>query len=304
MIILFNGCSHTEGSGVPRVSTWANMVCKSLVRNSTFFHVGFTKSQTLSKYFKYIVDIIKDEKNLGISIARSGKGNDSICLDTLEAIENLKDINKKPDYVFIQWSGVARRLIQKRSGTLEYANPWDSPEFGLPIEPHASEISIYYMKLLESYLKLNNIEYIFLPYMEFDTEENYKTLSSYKNLDFSKIILHKNGFGKFMDYFKKNNLTIDEQGHPTTLGHWFLAGEFLNKLDSNQNLIGYFDFFKCTAGNTDIIQISNEIELETKKNDHIFDKWSEEETNKNFKRRALFKSYKETEKYIIKKIFG
>lgn len=305
MILLFNGCSHTEGAKITSTKTWANIVCKSLERQSKFFHIKYhKKGQTISKYLNNIEEILQYEENFGISLGKSGKGNDAICFETIESVEKLKDINKKPDYVFIQWSGVSRRMIQLPNNTIEYINPWDGVNYGLPIDPLASELSIYYIRLLESYLKLNNIDYVFLPYMEFDDEEYYKKLSSYKNLDFSNIVLHKDGFGKFINSYKESNLTVDRQGHPTTLGHWFLASEIMDKISLNDSLIGYFDFYKSTDNNTKKYIFNSEIEIEEEVGDFTYTDENISNINQGLKERYLLSSYKEEETDIQKKIFG
>ena len=307
MILLFNGCSHTEGSQITSTRTWAGIVCKSLIRNSTFIHLRVKREnggQTLTEYFNNIEKLLDKEKNYGISIAKSGKGNDSICLETIEAIEKLKSLDKKPFYVFIQWSGVSRRMFQLPNNKMEYINPWDNPQGGLPIDPLASELSIFYIKILQDYLNLNKIHYLFLPYMEFDPDGEYKKTSSYKSLDFSKIITTDGDIGKFITYFKENNLTVDEQGHPTSLGNWFLACKVIDKLEFESDVIGYLDFNKSTCEPTNIINLSEKIEAEIEVNGTTYEDWANNAINIGFKERFLFKSYKEDEKLKVKKIFG
>ena len=273
MILLFNGCSHTEGSQIPRTQTWANMVSKSIDRNSCFLHISYNENgQTIYNYLTDIdLDLFGDD--LSISIAKSGKGNDAICFETIEAVEHLKEIHKKPNFVFVQWSGPSRRVYQLpyTIDTIEYINPYDSNTDQLLFEPLASKISCSYMKILQDYLKLNLIDYIFLPYTEFEETEDYKNINSYKTLDFDKIILSNGEFGKFRLNFLENNLAIDSVGHPSALANWIMAGKIVEKL--NLNVIGFFDFLKITSIREKYKKIGSNIRIEyiqnTKLNKHL-----------------------------------
>jgi hypothetical protein len=315
MILLFNGCSHTEGAQITSTRTWANIVCKSIVRNSQFIHIKKSnklQGQTVYGYLNNINEILKLNDNLGISIARSGKGNDAICFETIEAIEKLKSVNKKPDYVFIQWSGVNRRVIQlPDKDIIEYVNVHDGVDYYPPLDPFASNLSITYIKILETYMKHNNISYVFLPYMEFTDTEEYSNTSTYKSLDFNNIVLHENGLGKFITHFRKNHLTVDEAGHPTTLGNWFIDNYFIDKMDFDLDVIGYFYFNKLTCRDSSFINFDDGITIELDSFDSTCSEWETNEINQGYKSRHLFQSYIEREKdhknilsKKINKIFG
>jgi hypothetical protein len=251
MIILFNGCSHSEGAGVPNTQTWSNIVFRSIFRSGKFIAIRESVNQNMTAYkkleFLRSFNLENESDPIGISLARSGKGNDAILYETIEAIEHLKSINKKPKLVCIQWSGPNRRVIQhiSRYEEVYYVNPNDGSPNLIPMEPLASKQSITYIKCLETYLKSNNIDYIFIPFMEFDPDDNYKSTKTYKSLDFEKIIISNGEFGKFRLNFLKNNLAIDSVGHPSALANWIMAGKIVEKL--NLNVIGFFDFFKITS---------------------------------------------------------
>lgn len=254
MIILFNGCSHTEGSGVPNTQTWSNMVFRSISRTGKFIVINDSVNEnnmTCYKKLEFIhrFNLENESEPIGISLARSGKGNDAIFYETIEAIEHLKKINKKPNMVFIQWSGPNRRIIQQISDYEEvyYVNPSDGNRNLLPMDPLASKQSVTYIKSLETYLKLNNIDYVFIPFMEFDPSEKFKGTKTYKSLDFSKIIIAPSGWGGFRTHFIENDMNIDEAGHTTTLGHWVFANFIIDRV-SICNPIGFFDFLKIGSG--------------------------------------------------------
>ena len=304
MTILFNGCSHTEGSGVPNTQTWSNMVFRSIFRSGKFIAIRDSVNQNMTAYkkleFLRSFNLENESEPIGISLARSGKGNDTILYETIEAIEHLKSINKKPKLVFIQWSGPNRRLIQhiSRYEEVYYVNPNDGSPNLIPMEPLASKQSITYIKCLETYLKSNNIDYIFIPFMEFDPDDNYKSTKTYKSLDFENIILAPSGWGGFRTHFIEKNMNIDEAGHTTILGHWVLANLIINRVPIC-NPIGFFDFLKIGSGG-EKIRIENKPtvwNLDIQKIDLSIYNSSKKVIDSALKHRTLFKSYKETKYY-------
>lgn len=231
MLALFNGCSHTEGAQLTSTETWAHMVLKSISFKSTFYHI-FSRhgrgGEGLFGHFNNIENIVDFSENNGISIARSGKGNDAICFETINYIEYLKQINQKPDYVFIQWSGPSRKLIQEQSSDskfkTQFVNPHSAPQFNekIILEPLASSITLTYVKILQDYLNFNKINYVFINYMGI-----YKTLNSFlfDSLDFSKIVQEDSTSAGCIVHIRQNNLTIDEHGHPNQKGYQYLTSK-------------------------------------------------------------------------------
>ena len=56
-------------------------------------------------------------------------------------------------------------------GSLKNVNPFDNFELGVKFEPFATEQSLQYILILQDLFKKHNINYCFIPYMEFDSEE-------------------------------------------------------------------------------------------------------------------------------------
>jgi hypothetical protein len=50
MIILFNGCSHSEGAGVPNTQTWSNIVFRSIFRSGKFIAIRESVNQNMTAY--------------------------------------------------------------------------------------------------------------------------------------------------------------------------------------------------------------------------------------------------------------
>lgn len=191
MIAYSNGCSITYGYLVDK-NSWSNLI---------FYD------------FNHIND------------SKCGVGNDYIFHQTLESITKLIDENKKPDYAVIQWSAPNRRLHCDIDEKIYFVNLCDANRKYLPkYEPLASEQTLHYMFCLQEFLKNNNIEYRFFNYMELD--KSIKKLNIFNKIDFSKFITFEINnilYNGMVYYMKKNNLVIDNDGHPSISGQHFIA---------------------------------------------------------------------------------
>ena len=223
MIVYSNGCSHTFGHCVEKEEVWVNLIMKKLVDNYVKFESnlsGFTET------------LIKNESNVYINESRCGAGNDYIFHKSLESISTLISFDKKPDYVFIQWSGPNRRIHCLPNGEIKFVNPQDNIEYQVKFEPMGSEHTLHYMFSLQEFLKKENIPYYFINYMGLDYR--IKDLSIFNKIDFSHFINFNNGtdiiFSGILDEIKKNKMSCDELGHPNKEGNEYIANEILKKL--------------------------------------------------------------------------
>lgn len=231
MICLFNGCSHTEGSQIPPSQTWANLVLKSISPLSKFYHIHSVDGNADEHIFKHLngIDEFIDFKNpTGLSVAKSGKGNDAICFETINYVEYLKQIHKKPDYVFIQWSGPSRSIVQDLvTNYVQFINPHNVEEFKyntLKPEPLASSLTLTYYIILQNYLENNKIKYIFVDYM--GTDDIVYNPYIKKSINYDNIVGNT-----LIDLFKITDLTIDKEGHPNDMGFRYIASLILEKLN-------------------------------------------------------------------------
>jgi hypothetical protein len=219
MIIYTNGCSHTAGYCIPLQKTYTNIVMNSLC---------IDESYTINPKLTHT----PIPTNILFNDARYGAGNDYIYHHSIERISQLISINKKPDYVIIQWSGSNRRMNCGTTGIVEFVNPWDRPELGVPFEPMASEHSIHFIFALQEFLKSNKINYWFFNYMALD--KCIKKSYILPLIDFTKFIDFGNGdylFEGLIDFFKSQNLCCDEQGHPNQEANFIIANKITDKLN-------------------------------------------------------------------------
>ncbi len=219
MIVYTNGCSHTAGHCIPLQKTYTNIVMNSLCMNEPYIinpQLIRTKLPT----------------NFLCNDARYGAGNDYIYHHSIERISQLISIDKKPDYVIIQWSGANRRMNCGPSGIPEFVNIWDRPELGVPFEPMASNHSLHFIFALQEFLKSNNINYWFFNYMGLD--KCIKKSHILPLIDFTKFIDFGNDniiFEGLLEYFKSQNLCCDEQGHPDQEANFIIANRITDKLN-------------------------------------------------------------------------
>jgi hypothetical protein len=223
MVIYSNGCSHTFGHCVDKKDVWVNLVMKKLVDEYVTFDSnlsGFTNN------------LIKDENNIYINESKCGAGNDYIFHKSLESISRLINYNKKPNYVFIQWSGPNRRMHCLPNGEIKFVNPQDNIEYQVKYEPMGSEHTIHYMFNLQEFLKKEKINYYYLNYMGLD--RSVKDLSIYDRIDYTKIIDFNHGsdiiFNGLLHDIKNNKMSCDELGHPNKEGNEFIANQILKRL--------------------------------------------------------------------------
>jgi len=192
----------------------------------------------VSDYYMFIsstnyfdVNLTNDD-NILINESRCGAGNDHIFHQTLETLTHLIDNNKKPNYVFIQWSGPNRRQHCLPNGEMISVNLYDNVEYNVKFEPMASKHTLHYMYVLQEFLKKEKIDYYFFNYMPLD--ESIKNLSIYENIDFSRFIDFD--YGKnilttgILEYIKNNQMSCDDMGHPNEVGNEFIANQILKRL--------------------------------------------------------------------------
>jgi hypothetical protein len=221
MVLYVNGCSHTAGHCIPLQKTYSNIVMNSLCMNTP-----------------YVINPTLTHKNLPTNFlyndSRYGAGNDYIFHQSIESISQLIAIGKKPNHVIIQWSGPNRRMNCGETGIVEFVNPWDRPELGVPFEPMASEHSIHFIFALQEFLKSNEIDYWFFNYMALD--KCIKKSNILPLIDFTKWIDFGNGdylFEGLINFFKSQNLCCDEMGHPNQEANFIIANKITDKFKIN-----------------------------------------------------------------------
>ena len=174
MVIYSIGCSHTYGHCLENKDlVWSNIVMSSFGKNYTTYGVNFNKLN---------VESLKNSDDVFVNDSICGAGNDFIYHKTLESVSLLIKENKKPDYVFIQWSGPNRRQHCTPDGNIIYVNLFDNVEEGVKFEPMASLHTLHYMFSLQEFLKNNNIKYYFFNY--FGLDHSIKDTNVFNNINF------------------------------------------------------------------------------------------------------------------------
>lgn len=248
MFIFSNGCSHTDwniGEGYPTLVYRCLVDDNEPINLRTSFATQFLlkgKSDDGNDFSEnpFHLDILDENRNLNLSFAYPGKSNDNIFHETIEALHYLKDVNKLPDFVFIQWSGPNRRLHQEPDGVFVDVGPHRLPEYKVKFEPLGSITTFHYMLLLQNFLKSNNIKYVFMSYMELDRE--IESLHTYKHLDLDTFITIENKhplFDGFRNYFREKEWTLDWHGHPAAQAHYKLCELILEKLNKRDKLLPF-----------------------------------------------------------------
>lgn len=218
MILYVNGCSHTAGHCVPLYKTYSNIVMASLVPKLDY-NIN-TPNFTEINFHNFLYND-----------ALHGAGNDYIFHKTIERVSHLISINKKPNYVIIQWTGVNRRMNCTIDSKIQFASPHSVSKLGILYEPLASENSLHYIFVLQEFLKKNKIEYWFFNYMEFN--ECIKKSHILPLIDFNRFIDFGIGdflFNGLIDFFKSQNLCCDEAGHPNYEANLIIANKIIDKL--------------------------------------------------------------------------
>jgi hypothetical protein len=182
-------------------------------------------------------DLLVGVSDIFINDSVCGAGNDYIFHKTLENVNLLINENKKPDYVFIQWSGPNRRQHCTPDGNVVYVNLFDNVDLGVKFEPMASEHTIHYMFSLQEFFKNNNIKYYFFNY--FGLDYSIKDLNIYKKIDFNFFLDFNLGenfiFNGLLNFMVENGFSCDQYGHPNEDGNRFIA-EYINQKISVNNL--------------------------------------------------------------------
>ena len=237
MIVYSNGCSHTAGSCISRIKTYpyafmdyvTSPIGKSNYKD--WEHFIIPHKTTLEHE-----EIVKNHKgdHLLVFNAHHGKSNDKIYYETIDFVMRMIRVDKKPDYVFIQWSGPNRRVftpnpcIDKESiqDQLYDATPWDYTENGVYFETYASKHTLQLMISLQDFLKKYGIRYVFIPYMEL---EKSPLQIETEVLDLNKFTTDP--FIGHRNVFRFKGLACDEPGHPNELGNYFLLSKIFEILD-------------------------------------------------------------------------
>ena len=251
MIIYSNGCSHTAdlqsnsechpNNTIPDgyyENVYIDVVAKELF-NDEYEVVHLMEGFYLKDEKNCNFNTFKNSRDYLLKHASSGKSNDLIFFESYNVIRELIHKNIKLDYVVIQFTGQNRRVGTLPDGRLIPISPSDNSEQGIKFEPFASEQSLQYIVILQDLLKENNINYCFIPYMEFDKYvlDNTDKLKYIDQSNFTSSIRHPH-----INYFRNNKLVLDIAGHPNRYGYLKLAEMVLTKL-GHANLKG-LDFSK------------------------------------------------------------
>lgn len=222
MIIYSNGCSHTHVHCVEKEQIWSSRIMENFNSNYYLF---------ISATNPFNIDITNNQ-NILINESRCGAGNDYIFHQTLETLSYLIYNGRKPNYVFIQWSGPNRRQHCAPNGEMLFVNLYDNVDYNIKFEPMASKHTLHYMFSLQEFLKKEGIEYYFFNYMALD--KSITDLSIYQNIDFTRFIDF--GYGKdiltigILEHIKNNQMSCDDMGHPNEIGNQFIANQILKRL--------------------------------------------------------------------------
>lgn len=202
------------------------------------------KDSFYDEYFKKI----NNNKNTLFFHSHTGKSNDKIFYESVNVIFESIKYNKKIDLAIIQWSGPNRRFQTVPSSNEDITkivniNPHDFEKYGLKFEPFASNETIQYMLILQELYKKYNIEYVFVPYMELDSDSiklsNIKSMIDESRLTCSLEIGHRNEI-------RKKGYSADFHGHPNIIGHYYIASKILDILEIGDSLVGFFDYCNKT----------------------------------------------------------
>jgi hypothetical protein len=266
MKILVNGCSHSACARTQIANiknklvllpeskrpSWVTKLSDDLNLKNLYSMMTplFNKSSDRFEHdLKSYLEINSNE--FIVTLAEDGKGNDSIFMDTISTLYNFKKLNIKLDFVIVQWSGPSRKLISGvpkmhpitsaelliYDGIYRYANPHEYYEFGLNLEPAGSWITLNNMMILQNYLKDNNINYAFLNYFPLDS--SLENSFAFKELDLGKFLVYKNNhpiFDGWIESIKKDNLSIDKDGHPNEELQQIIADKVREQINLKRNL--------------------------------------------------------------------
>lgn len=258
MKILVNGCSHTKlgyttfyhidnelvlvHPAQKYNPSWQRYLAKK-IGIKKFFGINTNYKPTpteLNEFREFVpLDWLFDlnENDSIISLATDGKGNDSIMMDTLSTLRGFEKRGEKIDLVLIQFSGPTRRLVSPDYIRYAYSNPYVNTEFGINFEPSGSLLTLHNMVILQDYLKKGGYDYYFLNYFGLDKLVEEEEI--YKELDLSRFITYKDNhpiFDGWLDSIKKDNLAIDDDGHPSLELMKIIGNKFYNKILENKSV--------------------------------------------------------------------
>lgn len=235
MVIYSNGCSHTKTSDHFFSHGYIDIISKELFGES-YKQIELPRGLNNDEKNELINKDI-NSSNIVFKHSLSGKSNDLIFFETLNFIYTTLSTKIKPDLIIIQWSGPNRRFHVEYDGNIVDVNAHDNSELGVKFEPIATEQTIQYMVTLQDICKFNEIDFIFIPYMELDKDVAIDNpLVKRLELDrFSTLPTegHRN-------YFRKNGLSMDIQGHPNFYGIYELSKIVLKILGKNIRPIDFY----------------------------------------------------------------
>ena len=239
MLVYTNGCSHSDDHpNKNETYVWPNQLMS-----------GFTKS---FNYYRNLNPVVLNELNILenmdflVNEGTTAAGNDHIFHQTLESISKLIEIEKKPDFVIIQWSGPNRREHCQLDGKSIFININDNTEYHLKYEPLGTTHTAHYIYCLQQFFINHDIKYYFFNFMQFDyclkELEIYKKINIHRFVDFG---LHSRTlFTGLIDLLKEKRFNRDEQGHANEEGNRFISNKIMEKIKNdplNEKFIG--DYF-------------------------------------------------------------
>ena len=230
MLIYTNGCSHSDNHPSPeKTFVWPNQLMSGFTKSFNYYHQqSFILPLTLS-------EIKTLNKNFLINGGISGASNDHIFHKSLESICQLIEIDKKPDFVIIQWSGPNRREHCLLDGKSVFVNLKDNLQYHLKYEPMGSKHTIHYVYCMQKFLIDHDIPFYFFNYMAFDY--TIRELEIYKKIDTDRFIdfglKERTLFVGLIDFLKERDFTRDEQGHANELGNKFIAEKIMEKIKND-----------------------------------------------------------------------
>lgn len=235
MIIYSNGCSHTADMGMNYNKVYIDILASEILSEYEIINV---QQGHYNKFKNFSFELLGD-KNYLLKNAEHGKSNDLIFFETFNVV--LDSIGKqKIDFAIIQFSGVNRRVHTNPDGNLEHVNPFDNHHWGIKFEPFATEQSLHYIIILQELFKKYNINYCFVPYMEFDSD-SLNLSDKLDMIDTSKLTTSL--YDGHRNYFRKDGKTCDAPGHPNCIGYYELSKIIISKLNLDIKLKPIENYF-------------------------------------------------------------
>ncbi len=248
MILLCNGDSWTGGVAPSQdynLDNTKTLDWYDIVPNFGFAH-KIDKPRAVNNYKYYECSLWPKVlgKNLKLetwNAGRSGTGNQNIASRTITSVEYLKKLGKKDIFVIVGWSSKYRiHILEYDKKNKNYGPHNIRPRFGGEVyEALLGEINenvfindwIENILLLQNYLKLNNIKYLFFNAFDYPVITKNNPLGHLiDNKDWVNGTVEEDHFKNFI--LKEFNSTWEskdeyyELDHPTDISHkaW---GEYL-----------------------------------------------------------------------------